>query len=174
MNLRGGNARKSRLSSQSTRVKVMLTTTLFRRTIPKLSYGFITHPIHLRPAPFSSYYSCLSSHIPLAFDHFTPPPSSAKTTDRANPEILKSVNSDHQVVSSSVHQNHPNEWNKPIHQPILILHGLFGSRQNWRTLAKKLAHKSQREVFVLVSDQQVHFYLGEGVMEEWNRKKFVF
>lgn len=34
--------------------------------------------------------------------------------------------------------------------PIIILHGLFGSKQNWRSLAKRLSHATHRVVYTLV------------------------
>lgn len=36
-------------------------------------------------------------------------------------------------------------------QSLVICHGLFGSKQNWRTLSKALAQKLRMQVFVLVS-----------------------
>ncbi|EHS64445.1 uncharacterized protein PGTG_22259 [Puccinia graminis f. sp. tritici CRL 75-36-700-3] len=35
------------------------------------------------------------------------------------------------------------------HSPIIILHGLFGSKQNWRSLAKRLSQATQKTVFTL-------------------------
>ena len=34
--------------------------------------------------------------------------------------------------------------------PLVVLHGLYGSKQNWRSLAKGMASKLGREVFTLV------------------------
>lgn len=34
--------------------------------------------------------------------------------------------------------------------PLVILHGLYGSKQNWRTLAKRLAQGTQSDVYALV------------------------
>ena len=36
--------------------------------------------------------------------------------------------------------------------PIVILHGLFGSKQNWRSLSKALAQKTERTIFALVCE----------------------
>ncbi|KAI8804234.1 Alpha/Beta hydrolase protein [Cladochytrium replicatum] len=35
------------------------------------------------------------------------------------------------------------------HQPMLILHGLFGSKQNWRSLSKSMAQRLQTNVYAL-------------------------
>jgi len=43
----------------------------------------------------------------------------------------------------------PKEGITPARGPLLILHGLFGSKQNWRSLSKSLAHKLNREVYAL-------------------------
>ncbi|KAG0149141.1 hypothetical protein CROQUDRAFT_131472 [Cronartium quercuum f. sp. fusiforme G11] len=51
---------------------------------------------------------------------------------------------DHYLPSGSINSDHLHH-----HHPIIILHGLFGSRQNWKTLAKRISQKSDREVFVL-------------------------
>lgn len=36
-----------------------------------------------------------------------------------------------------------------LDRPLIILHGLFGSKQNWRSLAKKLSQLTQQTVFTL-------------------------
>ncbi|MBW0541271.1 hypothetical protein O181_080986 [Austropuccinia psidii MF-1] len=36
-----------------------------------------------------------------------------------------------------------------LHQPLIVLHGLFGSKQNWRGIAKKLSQATSREVYTL-------------------------
>lgn len=48
----------------------------------------------------------------------------------------------------------------------MILHGLYGSKQNWRSLARGLAQKTQREVHALVSRDA----RGEGVGSEGSRR----
>ncbi|KAH9810842.1 alpha/beta hydrolase [Melampsora americana] len=62
-----------------------------------------------------------SKSVPLAFDHFLP-----------TGELVQRKSSEHSIKN-----------------PIIILHGLFGSRQNWRTLAKRISQNTDREVFVL-------------------------
>lgn len=34
--------------------------------------------------------------------------------------------------------------------PLIILHGLYGSKQNWRSLAKKMAQRMKTDVYALV------------------------
>jgi pimeloyl-ACP methyl ester carboxylesterase len=36
-------------------------------------------------------------------------------------------------------------------QPLIICHGLFGSKQNWRSLAKSISVRCQCEVYTIVS-----------------------
>jgi len=43
----------------------------------------------------------------------------------------------------------PNPLFPPPRSPIIILHGLFGSKQNWRSLAKRLSHATHRVVYTL-------------------------
>lgn len=43
------------------------------------------------------------------------------------------------------------EANLKADQSLVICHGLFGSKQNWRSLSKTLAAKLKMQVFVLVS-----------------------
>lgn len=38
----------------------------------------------------------------------------------------------------------------PSHGPLVILHGLYGSKQNWRSLAKRLAQRIKVDVYALV------------------------
>jgi hypothetical protein len=38
-------------------------------------------------------------------------------------------------------------------QPLIICHGLFGSKQNWQSLAKAISIKSQCQVYTIVSPQ---------------------
>lgn len=38
--------------------------------------------------------------------------------------------------------------------PLVILHGLYGSKQNWRSLAKSLAQKLERDVHALVRSRR--------------------
>lgn len=40
--------------------------------------------------------------------------------------------------------------------PLVILHGLYGSKQNWRSLAKTLAQRLERDVHALVSKGARH------------------
>ncbi|EGG09111.1 alpha/beta hydrolase [Melampsora larici-populina 98AG31] len=88
------------------------------------SSSFKSKPIIKR-----SFYSSNKNLKPvsLAFDHFLP---------------TGELQSD-QIIKKSI-----------IEDPIIILHGLFGSRQNWRTLAKRISQNTNREVFVL--DQRNH------------------
>lgn len=44
--------------------------------------------------------------------------------------------------------------------PLVILHGLFGSKQNWRSLAKSLAQRTSRDVYTLVR-LRITFALGQ-------------
>jgi pimeloyl-ACP methyl ester carboxylesterase len=38
---------------------------------------------------------------------------------------------------------------------LVILHGLFGSKQNWRSLARALAQRTSRDVYTLVSERRL-------------------
>lgn len=35
-------------------------------------------------------------------------------------------------------------------EPLVVLHGLYGSKQNWRSLARAMAQKLQRDIIALV------------------------
>lgn len=39
-----------------------------------------------------------------------------------------------------------NEQNGNVEQPIMIMHGLFGSKSNWNTLSKAIHQKTKRKV----------------------------
>lgn len=43
--------------------------------------------------------------------------------------------------------------------PLLIAHGLFGSKQNWRSLGKALSSRLGRDVYALVSLQTMQIYI---------------
>lgn len=44
---------------------------------------------------------------------------------------------------------------KPSNEPpVLICHGLFGSKQNWTSLAKAMSNRLSRTVYTIVRQQQ--------------------
>lgn len=51
---------------------------------------------------------------------------------------------------------------KPSQEPpVLICHGLFGSKQNWTSLAKAMSNRLSRDVYTIVSFffYQIYFHM---------------
>lgn len=58
-----------------------------------------------------------------------------------------------EIVKLSYTQYDPPEFNETNESPyLIILHGLFGSKQNWQSLAKTFAQRLNTRVFTLVFD----------------------
>lgn len=56
-----------------------------------------------------------------------------------------------EIVKLSYTQYDPPEFNETNENPyLIILHGLFGSKQNWKSLAKTFAQRLNTRVFTLV------------------------
>jgi len=63
-----------------------------------------------------------------------------------------------EIVKLSYTQYDPPKFHEPHEGPyLIILHGLFGSKQNWKSLAKTFAQRSNARVFTLVFET-FHFY----------------
>jgi hypothetical protein len=74
-----------------------------------------------------------------------------------NRKYSKHKQSPSEIVKLSYTQYDPPEFDKTNGNPyLIILHGLFGSKQNWKSLAKTFAQRLNTRVFTLVFET---FYL---------------
>ena len=55
----------------------------------------------------------------------------------------------HETVRLSFSDEPAPEGVPPDRAPLVIMHGLLGSKQNWRSLSRSMAHKLQRRVIAL-------------------------
>lgn len=65
-----------------------------------------------------------------------------------------------EIVKLSYTQYDPPEFNETNENPyLIILHGLFGSKQNWKSLAKTFAQRLNTRVFTLVFETFIFYKL---------------
>ncbi len=128
----------SRLDLRVHNVSAMLITTFETFAIRMCRYQCL----RLRP-PTRRFSAASTRHqereaVPLAFDLYTPRPgqssvssSPPQTTSNINPSMISTENNSASIMQSE----HPSEPAK-AQQPIIFLHGLFGSKKNNRTVSK--------------------------------------
>jgi predicted alpha/beta-fold hydrolase len=69
-----------------------------------------------------------------------------------NRKYSKYIKPSSEIVKLSYTQYDPLKFNEESHERpyLIILHGLFGSKQNWKSLAKNFAQQLNTRVFTLV------------------------
>lgn len=48
------------------------------------------------------------------------------------------------------------EHEQDVKEPIIIMHGLFGSKNNWNSLSKAIHQKTKRKVILIIYETQLN------------------
>lgn len=115
--------------------------------------NYLPRSIPLGKTPF-----CTTSTrgLKLAFDHYPPPPLPPLSSLVSSPFISQHIlrrPKDQLTTEELTAKGERQERERRGREkgPLVILHGLFGSKQNWTSLGKRLGRELGREVYVLVS-----------------------